>query len=165
MTFPHLLRDKDGRTFMSQLRKRSLREFPEAMQETPGSAHRPKHAARGGRTWLHRTRQPTLADEILTAARELFDSVDELHYCYDWPFEPIDQGAFDAVQQARRAISRRDEMTEAQLVQALLPVTYEWWPELSPLVADARAAVERIRRAVVVAKYEPSDRSSGSAAA
>lgn len=150
---------------MSQILKRSMGESAETAGREPGSAHRPKHAARGGRTWLHRARQETLADEILAAARDLFDSVDVLHYCHNWPYAPAEERAFEAVHQARRAISQGGEMTEAELIRALLPVTHEWWPELSPLVADAKAAVERIRRAAVLAKYETSHRSLGSAAA
>ncbi|MGW4942149.1 hypothetical protein ACWEOZ_11235 [Actinoplanes sp. NPDC004185] len=150
---------------MSQILKWSLRESPAGMRGNSDTTHRPKHAARGGYTWLHRARQLTLADEILAAARELFDSVDELHYCHDWPYEPAEQRAFDAVHQARKAISRGGEMTEAQLLHALLPVTHEWWPELSPLVADARAAVERIRCAAADAKYGPGHQAVGSAAA
>ncbi|MET0493990.1 MAG: hypothetical protein ABW000_12765 [Actinoplanes sp.] len=123
------------------------------MSQVSKPSHRPKHAASAGGGWLRRGRRPTLADEISTAARELFICVDELHYSYDWPYEPAEQRAFDAVQQARRLISRDEHPSEASLLEALVPVTHEWWPELSPMMVGAREAVERIRRAAIVARY------------
>jgi hypothetical protein len=123
--------------------------------------HVPRHAAtasgwrRMSEIVVRRDRHLDLADEIRAAANDLFDCVDELHYSHDWPYEHAEQRAFDAVQRARKLVSRNGRMTQDEMLAALIPVTHEWWPERSPLVADARDAVERIRRAAIVAAYEP----------
>jgi hypothetical protein len=124
--------------------------------------HRPKHAAQTDYNWRRvsdtirrRGRRSELVDEISAAAIELFDRVDELYYSSGWPYEYIEQKAYEAVQRARGLVSGNSDLTEKDLLAALMPVTYEWWPELSPLVTDARNAVERIRIAAAVAAYEP----------
>ena len=134
-----------------------------ADREGDGRGHRAKHAA--GVARLRGTREPTPAEQIISAARELFSCVDELHYSYDWPYEHAEERAFDAVQEGRRRLGREPAMNEADLLAAVMPITWEWWPERSPMVAAARAAVERIRRAAVLAKYAEGPRHSVSEAA
>lgn len=137
---------------MLELMKRRHPRPTDGARNQAWPSHHPRHAASAsGRRHDHAC---DLTEEISAAAHELFDCVDELHYSHDWPYDYAERRAFEAVRQARRVISRSDRISRSDLLEALMPVTYEWWPELSPLVAAARDAVERIRRAAIIAKYE-----------